>query len=177
MLKISGLHHPTAGKSKRHMQLAGPKHEVQISVGYRTGFVIETSQADRQNNARTAYAEFGRRITHLLALAKRPALPMCTGQNRSHPAPLRSWHAESSHRQPGRIRFVCLPKHPGRTLKQLVMPLLDLVRVNIKILRQFDHRLFTHDCGNYHFCLTDGLWFRRGRFVMIFSALAAECRH
>ena len=55
----------------------------------------------------------------------------------------------------GRFSFGFWPiaKYPGRTFEQLVTPLLDLVGVNIKVLRQFDQGLFTFDRGNSHFRL------------------------
>lgn len=52
-----------------------------------------------------------------------------------------------------RIGFWCLPKHSGRTLKQLVTPRLDLVGVNIDILRQFGQGLLSLDRYNGHLCL------------------------
>ena len=41
-------------------------------------------------------------------------------------------------------------KHPGCALKKLVAPLLDLVRMNVKILRQLDQGLLALDRGYSH---------------------------
>ena len=38
-------------------------------------------------------------------------------------------------------------EHPRRALKQLIAPLLDLVRMNVEILRQLDQRLLALDRG------------------------------
>ena len=46
-----------------------------------------------------------------------------------------------------------LAKHPGRALQQLIAPLLDLVRMNVEILRQLDQRLLALDRGHRHFRL------------------------
>ncbi len=64
-------------------------------------------------------------------------------------------------------------EYSGRTLQQLVSPLLDLVRVNVEILRQLDQGFLALDRSHRDFRLEAGLWFRRGRLVMIFSSLAA----
>ena len=45
------------------------------------------------------------------------------------------------------------PKNTSRTLKQLVPPLFDLVRVNVEILCQLDQRLLALDRGHGHFRL------------------------
>jgi hypothetical protein len=46
-----------------------------------------------------------------------------------------------------------VPKNTSRTLKQLITPLLDLVRMNVEILCQLDQRLLALDRGHGHFCL------------------------
>src|SRR6056297_1695431 len=46
-----------------------------------------------------------------------------------------------------------MAEDPGRTLEQLVAPLLDLVRMDVEILRQFDQRLLALDRGHRHFRL------------------------
>ena len=43
------------------------------------------------------------------------------------------------------LSFRDFAEHPGRALKQLITPLLDLVRVNVEILRQLDQRLLALD--------------------------------
>ncbi len=44
-------------------------------------------------------------------------------------------------------------QHPGRPLKQLVSPLLDLVGMDVELLRQLDHGLLALDRGYRHFRL------------------------
>jgi hypothetical protein len=44
-----------------------------------------------------------------------------------------------------RIGFRGFAEHPGRTLKKLIAPLLDLVRVDVELLHQLDHGLLTLD--------------------------------
>ncbi len=55
----------------------------------------------------------------------------------------------------GRLRLGLrgLAEHAGRALKQLVAPLLDLVRMDIEILRQLNQGLLALDSGNRHFRL------------------------
>ena len=52
----------------------------------------------------------------------------------------------------GRLRIDLrgLPEHPGRTLKKLVTPLLDLVRMHVKILRQLNQSLLAPDRSYRH---------------------------
>jgi hypothetical protein len=92
----------------------------------------------------------------------------------------------------GRFRFGLrgFPEYPGRALKQLIAPLLDLVWMNIELLRQLDQRsgadaaplgprspsLSPMIAATATFALNAGLWFRRGRLAMVFSSLAASCR-
>jgi len=45
------------------------------------------------------------------------------------------------------------PEHPGSPLKQLVLPLLDLVWMDDELLRRIDQRLLTLDRGYRHFRL------------------------
>ena len=49
-----------------------------------------------------------------------------------------------------RIGLRGFAKHPGCTLQELVAPLLDLVRMNVKILRQLDQGLLALDRGYSH---------------------------
>ena len=61
-----------------------------------------------------------------------------------------------------------------RALQQLAAPLRDLVRMHIKLLGQLGQRLFPLMAAIATFALKAGLWFRRGRFVMVaprFSAI------
>src|SRR5690606_18135975 len=55
----------------------------------------------------------------------------------------------------GRLRIGLLgcAEHPGRALKQLIAPLLDLVRVDVEVLRQFDQGLLALDRRHRHFRL------------------------
>jgi hypothetical protein len=55
----------------------------------------------------------------------------------------------------GRLRLGLrgFTEHPGRPLKQLVSPLLDLVRMDVELLRQLDHGLLSLDRGYRHFRL------------------------
>lgn len=50
-----------------------------------------------------------------------------------------------------------VPKNTSRTLKQLIAPLLDLVRINVEILCQLDQRLLALDRGHGHFALNAAL--------------------
>ncbi len=49
-----------------------------------------------------------------------------------------------------RLRLRGFPEYPGRTLKQLVAPLLDLVRMDVEFLRKLDHGLLALDRGYRH---------------------------
>ncbi len=104
-----------------------------------------------------------------------------------------------------RIGLRAFAKDSGRSLQQLITPLLDLVRVNIEILRQLDQpsgayaaplgprspsispliaatatqspgKQFPGLFSDPAHTLNAGLWFRRGRLAMVFSSLAASCR-
>ena len=46
-----------------------------------------------------------------------------------------------------------ITEHPGRTRKELITPLLDLVGMKIEILRQLDQGLLTPDRGHRRFRL------------------------
>ncbi len=52
----------------------------------------------------------------------------------------------------GRLRLGLrgFPEHPSRAFKQLVAPLLDLVRMNVELLRQLDQRLLALDRSHRH---------------------------
>ena len=41
-----------------------------------------------------------------------------------------------------------LPKNPGSSFKQLILPLTDLVGIHVELLGQFRQRLFAPDSGN-----------------------------
>jgi hypothetical protein len=49
--------------------------------------------------------------------------------------------------------FGTSPKIPGRALKKLITPLLDLVGMEVEILRQLDQGLLALDRGHRHFRL------------------------
>lgn len=55
----------------------------------------------------------------------------------------------------------------GCAVEQLIFPLLDLVRMHVELLGEFDHRLFALDRGERDFRLKAGLWLRRGPFVIM----------
>jgi hypothetical protein len=46
-----------------------------------------------------------------------------------------------------------IAEYPGRAFQQLVTPLLNLVRMDVKVPRQLDQSLFTLDCGYSYFRL------------------------
>ncbi len=64
-----------------------------------------------------------------------------------------------------RLRFIA--ENACRPIKELVFPLFDLVGMHVELLGQFHQRLLTSDRGERHFALKAGLWFRRGRLVMV----------
>jgi hypothetical protein len=59
--------------------------------------------------------------------------------------------------------------------KELVFPLLDLVEVHVELLGQFHQRLLAPDRCKRHLRLESGVWFRRGRLVML-SCFRRICR-
>ena len=52
-----------------------------------------------------------------------------------------------------RVSLRGITEHPGRALQKLIAPLLDLVRMHVKVLGQLDQGLFALDCGNSDFRL------------------------
>ena len=52
-----------------------------------------------------------------------------------------------------RIGFRGFAEHPGRAIKKLIAPLLDLVRVDVELLRQLDQGLLAFDRSYRDFCL------------------------
>src|SRR6056297_1714253 len=74
-------------------------------------------------------------------------------KNRSPTSAPRSWRARSSRRSPVPAPPSGCRRIPRSALEQLIAPLLDLVRVHIEILRQFDQRLLALDRGHRHFRL------------------------
>jgi hypothetical protein len=56
---------------------------------------------------------------------------------------------------------------PGRPFEQLRFPGRDLVRMHVESLRQLGQRLLALQGGKATFALKAGVWFRRGRLVMI----------
>ena len=74
-----------------------------------------------------------------------------------------------------RLGLRVITEHPGRTMKKLIAPLVDLVRMEVKILRQLDQDLSPLIAATATFALSTGLWFQRGRLAMVFPSLAASC--
>lgn len=74
-----------------------------------------------------------------------------------------------------RFRFGYIAKKPGRPT-ELVFPVLDLVFLQVDLLRQFHQRLLTPDGGKRHLCLEIGVWFRRGRLVMVSPASGIQAK-
>ena len=72
-----------------------------------------------------------------------------------------------------RFRLVA-SENSRRAFEQLTAPLRDLVRVDVKLLRQFGQCLllqpkrsrFSEIAANATFALKVGMWFRRARFVI-----------
>lgn len=65
------------------------------------------------------------------------------------------------------LSFQGFTENPGRALKQRIAPLLDLVRVNVEILRQLNQRLLALD-PSYA-----GIWVTRPNQAARFSATLA----
>ena len=55
----------------------------------------------------------------------------------------------------------------GHACQQVLLPLLDLVRMYVKLLGEFCQRLFPPDAASATLALKAGLWFRRVRLGMI----------
>jgi hypothetical protein len=55
------------------------------------------------------------------------------------------------HRHQFSLRSIA--EYPGRAFQQLVTPLLDLIRMDVKVLRQLDQSSFTLDSGYSYFRL------------------------
>jgi hypothetical protein len=84
-----------------------------------------------------------------------------------------------------RLGFRCRAKHPGRALQELIAPLLDLVRLSGMQTCPAGNRWTSKSCASSIKVfspliaatatspLKAGLWFRRGRLVMVISSLAA----
>jgi hypothetical protein len=84
-----------------------------------------------------------------------------------------------------RLGFRCRAKHPGRALQELIAPLLDLVRVSGMQTCPAGNRWTSKSCASSIKVflpliaatatspLKAGLWFWRGRLVMVISSLAA----
>ncbi len=52
-----------------------------------------------------------------------------------------------------RLSLPAIVEYPGCAFQQLVTPLLDLVWMGIKVLRQLDQSLLTLNRGDSYFCL------------------------
>ena len=63
------------------------------------------------------------------------------------------------------LRFIT--ENGCRSLKELVFLLFDFVGMHVKLLGRFHQRLLASDSGRGHFALKAGLWFQRGRLVMV----------
>jgi len=85
-------------------------------------------------------------------------------------------------------RFRRIAKDPRRAFQQLVAPLLDLVRFSADCMQSLAGKRWTSkSCASSirvfspliaptaTLALKAGLWFRRGRLVMVISSLAASC--
>ena len=59
-----------------------------------------------------------------------------------------------------------VPGNTGRAFEKLTLPLRDLIRVDIELLRQFGQRLLPSIAARATFALKAGAWFRRVRFVI-----------
>ena len=119
-----------------------------------------------------------------------PTGPLCRARRtKNHsPAPtLQSWHAASSRRSQARTSLSPHRQRPP-AFQQLVAPLLDLVRLSADCMQSLAGKRWTSkSCASSirvfspliaptaTLALKAGLWFRRGRLVMVFSSLAASC--
>jgi hypothetical protein len=63
--------------------------------------------------------------------------------------------------------FGVITENACRPLKELVLPLLDLIGMHVELLGQFHQRLSPLMAASATFALKAGLWFRRGRLVMV----------
>ena len=119
-----------------------------------------------------------------------PTGPLCRARRtKNHsPAPtLQSWHAASSRRSQARASLSPHRQRPP-AFQQLVAPLLDLVRLSADCMQSLAGKRWTSkSCASsirvfspsiaptVTLALKAGLWFRRGRLVMVISSLAASC--
>ena len=55
----------------------------------------------------------------------------------------------------------------GHACQQVLLPLLDLVRMYVELLGEFCQRLFPRMAASATFALKAGRWFRRSRLVMV----------
>jgi hypothetical protein len=146
------LQHPAARERELHVQLVDPVHQLQISVRHRAGLVVDAAPADPQHEDLAADAQLRGGIDHLLALGNRPAFPSAPDKKSFSSAFARSLEPVAFTGSPhdlrmqglhvdGRFRigFRGFAEHPGRAIKKLIAPLLDLVRVDVELLRQLDH--------------------------------------
>ena len=62
-------------------------------------------------------------------------------------------------------------KHPGCPVEQLPLPLGDLVGMNVELLSQLGQRLVASDGRQSHLRFEGGVWFRRGRLVIVSPGL------
>jgi hypothetical protein len=168
LLHQQPLQHPAARKGKLHVQRVDPVHQFQIGVRYRTWLEIDAAPADPQQDSLTADAQLGVAINHLLRSATdRP----CRARqiSRHGPWPLRGRTSPAEHRsqrQPPdfrmqglhvddrlRLGFRRRAKHPGGAFQELIAPLLNLDRTDIKVLRQLDQGPLALDLGYSDFRL------------------------
>jgi len=133
------------------MQLVDPPHDRQIRRRHRPGPVIDTAPAELQQLGLPDQRKFMPTIDHRFALSMPALLSAPTKKiilQRQLPD-LGVQHLQIHRRR--RFRACrARAKHPRRTVEKLPLPTRDLVRMNVKLLRQLRQRLLALDRGQCH---------------------------
>jgi hypothetical protein len=142
------LQHPTSGKRVIKVQFIDPPHQSQIAVRHWTWRVINAATAEAEKLGLAHDGEFVRSVDHFFPPSN-PALPSApdivaeTRGSAKHRSPVsvhQSPHKHSLSRGTKRFHIDCgfrfgfTAENARRSLKKMVLPLLDLIGAHVELL-------------------------------------------
>lgn len=157
LLPQKPLHHPATRKRILHVQLVDPAHQFEIIFADGARLVIQTARLIPSRSAwRLRLKAWSRSVISLRSATDRPSRALCRAFA-APPGP-RSLQIQKIilQRQLANLRvqrsdidlrlfrrFGLVVEDIRHAVEDLILPLLDLVRINIELRRMFAHRLVT----------------------------------
>ena len=156
--------HPRAGERGLQMQPVETPHDCEVGFRYWARQVVDAATADAQNVRLP-----GDRQSVDGPSALPSAIPPCSGpsKNRSPASALRSVVQRLLVNGGPLLRCRRRAQNIASSTLKLRLPRCDLVGVDVELLCQLSQCSIALDGGKRHLCFKAGVWFRRGRLVMV----------